>query len=104
MTSTPRKLQPAAIKMAARGPMERVETQVAMALGASVQPLTKMTPKVRSTVRINMGFETRLDKKSCSDNVMSFAPLPSAYDFTNRLSVYTLPPRMKRVFSAFLRI
>src|SRR5699024_5961681 len=40
--NTPRKLQTAAIKMAARTGMHRVTTQVAIALGASVQPLTRI--------------------------------------------------------------
>ena len=54
MNSTPRKLKNAAISTALRADIERVDTQVAMALGASVQPLTRITPIVKITV-INNG-------------------------------------------------
>ena len=49
ITRTPRKLKTAAIKMALRALIARVETQVAMALGASVQPFTSTTPSVSAT-------------------------------------------------------
>jgi len=52
ITNTPRKLKIAAIIMTFSGFMARVETQVAIAFGASVHPLTKITPSVRITVRI----------------------------------------------------
>ena len=39
------------------GGRQRVVTQVAMALGASVQPFTKMTPSVSRTVMASIGFE-----------------------------------------------
>ena len=57
MMSTPKKLKNALMKMARLGGMQRVVTQVAMALGASVQPLTKMTPSVRSVVIASTGLE-----------------------------------------------
>ena len=47
MTNTPRKLNTAAIMIAERTPIARVDTHVAIALGASVQPLTRMTANVR---------------------------------------------------------
>lgn len=50
ITRTPRKLNTAAMAMALRGFIARVATQVAMALGASVQPFTRITPSVRTTV------------------------------------------------------
>lgn len=50
--------------MAVRGAMERVEIQVAIAFGASVQPLTRITPSVRSTVINKAGLDVILDKKS----------------------------------------
>ena len=53
MTSTPRKFSAAAMRMAACGRIARVETHVAIALGASVQPLTRITPVVSSTVKRN---------------------------------------------------
>jgi hypothetical protein len=36
--------------------MERVDMQVAIELGASVQPFTNMTPRVRIEVKINAGY------------------------------------------------
>ena len=55
ITSTPRKLKTAAMIIAARGFNARVATQLAMALGASVHPLTRMTPSVKSTVTQSAG-------------------------------------------------
>jgi hypothetical protein len=37
-------------------PIAFVDTQVAIALGASVQPLTKITPKVKMVETNNNGF------------------------------------------------
>ena len=56
MTRTPRKLKMAAMMIAGRGRMARVETHVAMALGASVQPLTRITASVRMLVTISVGY------------------------------------------------
>ena len=63
MMSTPKKLKTAAITRADRTRMHRVVTQVAMALGASVQPFTKITPNVRSTVIARMGVRDHLLRK-----------------------------------------
>ena len=71
MISTPRKLKTAAIKIAAPGVMERVETQVAMALGASVQPLTRMTPSVSRTETARVGLEKRWERKSERETVIN---------------------------------
>ena len=51
------------MKTAALGGIARVATHVAMALGASVHPFTKMTPSVSSTVMRRTGLEM-----SCSIN------------------------------------
>ncbi|MPM58044.1 hypothetical protein SDC9_104873 [bioreactor metagenome] len=56
MVSTPAKFMTAAIKIAGRTPILRVETQVAIALGASVHPLTRITPSVSSTVTASGGL------------------------------------------------
>ena len=64
MVSTPKKLNTAAINMALRAPMDRVETQVAMAFGASVHPLTKITPKVKTTVIDSEGIVVSCVKNS----------------------------------------
>ena len=67
ITSTPRKLNTALSIMAGRGFMHRVVMQVAMALGASVQPLTKMTPNVRSTVINSTGLALMASRKYEND-------------------------------------
>ena len=54
---TPRKLKRALIRIAGRTPMQRVLMHVAIALGASVQPLTKITPIVSSVVMSMAGLE-----------------------------------------------
>ncbi|MPM26074.1 hypothetical protein SDC9_72575 [bioreactor metagenome] len=56
IVKTPKKLNTAAIKMAFRGVMLLVETQVAMAFGASVHPFTKTTPSVKATVTAIAGL------------------------------------------------
>ncbi|VWM23673.1 Uncharacterised protein [Collinsella intestinalis] len=57
MMKTPRKLKIALMMMAALGGRQRVVTHVAIAFGASVQPLTKMTPSVSKTVMASIGLE-----------------------------------------------
>ena len=47
----------ALMMMAGRTFKQRVEMHVAIALGASVQPFTKITPRVSKTVMARMGFE-----------------------------------------------
>ena len=56
ITRTPRKLNTAAITMAFRALMALVETQVAIAFGASVQPLTRITPSVKTVDTISIGL------------------------------------------------
>ena len=58
MTSKPTKLQIAAMMMARRGFMARVDTAVAMALGASVAPFTMMTPMLSRVTTIKSGLLT----------------------------------------------
>ena len=55
--SKPKKLQIAAIRTARLGFMARVETTVAMALGASVAPFTTMTPMVSRVTATRTGLE-----------------------------------------------
>jgi hypothetical protein len=62
MISTPKKLKTAAIHIALRTSIDRVETQVAMAFGASVQPFTKITPNVSTVVAKKTGFVNWLEK------------------------------------------
>jgi hypothetical protein len=62
ITNTPKKLRTAAIIIALPGLMDRVETQVAIAFGASVQPLTKITPKVNSVTTSKGGFPIKFSK------------------------------------------
>ena len=67
MTSTPKKLQIAAMTIAFRTSIARVETQVAIAFGASVQPLTRITPSVRTAATSRVGFAAACRKNSISD-------------------------------------
>ena len=78
ITSTPKKLNAALRRMAGRGRMHRVVMQVAMALGASVQPLTKITPKVRSTVIKSTGLWAIALIKYENDTSICFPYLPSS--------------------------
>ena len=67
MIKTPRKLKIALMMIAGRTFMQRVEMQVAIAFGASVQPLTKMTPRVRRTEIAIIGFVVTWPKNSVSE-------------------------------------
>ena len=75
ITSTPRKLNTAAIMMALGARMERVDTQVAMALGASVQPFTMITPSVSATVTASMGLLNTCERKSVRGIVIIYSVL-----------------------------
>jgi len=55
---TPAKLKIALIIIAARAERQRVVMHVAIAFGASVQPLTKITPKVKMTVMKRTGEDS----------------------------------------------
>ncbi|MGI6765515.1 MAG: hypothetical protein ACOX4S_09575 [Anaerovoracaceae bacterium] len=76
MIRTPKKLKTAAIKMAVPGLIERVDTQVAIAFGASVQPFTKMTPSVNKVMINNAGLDIVCSKKLINVIVI-FSPLMS---------------------------
>ena len=54
--------------------MQRVVTQVAMALGASVQPFTKMTPSVSSVVSASGGLDTTWAMKCANETSMTLPP------------------------------
>jgi hypothetical protein len=70
ITNTPKKLNMVAIITAARGVMERVDMHVAMAFGASVQPLTIITPIVSREVTSNVGIVNSSCKNSQSEIVI----------------------------------
>ena len=61
--------------MAGRTRMQRVVTQVAIALGASVQPFTKMTPSVSSVVSARGGVDstwlTKVPKETSKGSAFS---------------------------------
>src|SRR5699024_4741072 len=76
MTKTPRKLKTALIQMAWRTPRQRVVTQVAMALGASVQPLTKMTPRVKTTVMMRIGLPASCPQNEVNDRSINLKQSP----------------------------
>ena len=67
MMNTPKKLSTAAMITAGRIRRHLVVTQVAMALGASVQPLTKMTPSVSNVVTVRAGLESTCWRKCASE-------------------------------------
>ena len=67
ITRTPKKLQIAAMIMAFRNPIARVDTQVAIAFGASVHPLTRITPSVSTDEIISTGFCATCRKNSIKD-------------------------------------
>ena len=77
MMSTPRKLKMALMMMAGRAFMQRVVTQVAMELGASVQPFTKITPRVSRTVIASIGFDTTSCRNSVNEK-STYALFPHA--------------------------
>ncbi len=54
----------AAITIAFLGSIDRVDTQVAMAFGASVHPFTKITPRVKTTMMSSAGLPAMLLIKS----------------------------------------
>src|SRR5690606_22277701 len=70
ITKTPKKLKTAAMMIAGRGPIARVEIQVAIAFGASVQPLTRITPKVNTDVTKSAGADTSCSRNSSSETVI----------------------------------
>ena len=57
ITSKPKKLQIAAMAIAGPAFMQRVETTVAIAFGASVAPFTMMTPMFSSVTATSMGLD-----------------------------------------------
>jgi hypothetical protein len=84
MTNTPRRLKIAAMMMDAPGRIARVETQVAMALGASVQPFTIMTASVRIVVTIRAGEPASWPRKSVNESCIRFhsPALSNPIDYT----------------------
>ena len=64
ITRTPKKLNIAAMTIALRTPIARVETQVAIAFGASVHPFTRITPSVSSADTASIGFSVIIVRKS----------------------------------------
>ena len=72
MTNTPRKLKIALIQIALRVLMQRVVMHVAIAFGASVQPLTKMTPSVSSTVISKTGLDVTLCRKLINETSIKY--------------------------------
>jgi len=78
ITRTPKKLNIDAIIMALLGVIDLVDTQVAIAFGASVQPFTNITPRIRAEVMNKAGFD------SCRRNsakVIVIIEPPKAYNY-----------------------
>ena len=70
ITITPAKLQTAAMMIASSTSIDRVETQVAIALGASVHPFTKITHRIRKTVIIKAGLPRTCFQKKANERSM----------------------------------
>ena len=66
MPMRPTRLKTAAMAMATLGGIQRVETTVAMALGASVTPEMAVTPKTKSKMMMRTGLAI-----ACSINAES---------------------------------
>ena len=64
----------AAMMMAWRGFMARVDTTVAMALGASVAPLTMITPTLSRVTTARTGFDTSSERKRVHSMVTEVLP------------------------------
>ena len=77
MMNTPRKLNTALIIMALRVDRQRVVIHVAIALGASVQPLTKITESVSTTDTRSIGDDMISETKYENDTSM----LPTCYNY-----------------------
>jgi hypothetical protein len=80
MTRSPEKLHTALKKIAGRMRRHPVPMQVAIALGASVQPLTKMTPKVSTKTNADTGsFPAALQKEENGNAIKRRTPLRWIY-------------------------
>ena len=75
--STPRKLHTAARATALRKDRAPVTTAPAMALGASVQPFTTSTARVRSTETVRAGFSTIRAKNVKKEADMTLHLMPT---------------------------
>ena len=69
MTTRPTKLQIAAMMIALRLLIARVETAVAIAFGASVAPFTIITPMLRMAIKRSIGFEASPPKNTLNSNI-----------------------------------
>ena len=74
ITRTPAKLHTAAMIMARSTSIDRVETQVAMAFGASVHPFTKITHSVSMTVIRRAGLARTWCQKNENDRSIRIFP------------------------------
>lgn len=75
--STPKKLHTAAKATALRKGRAPVTTAPAMALGASVQPFTTNTARVRSTETVRAGFSTTRAKNVEKEAGMKLHLMPT---------------------------
>jgi len=75
ITNTPKKLNTVASNIAPRGLKDLVEMQVAIALGASVQPFTSMTDMVNRLVTKSAGIVNICCKNSTNEtSILLFLP------------------------------
>jgi len=69
--------------------IERVDTQVAMAFGASVQPFTNTTPNTNITVIKRAGFAINWLKKSPKEIVMIGPPIIFSLNYSFVIKILT---------------
>ena len=62
ITSTPKKLNSAAIAITLLGLIALIDTHVAIALRASVHPFTRITPKIKIVITTSVGFFNNCEK------------------------------------------
>jgi len=95
---TPKKLKTDAIIMAFFGVIDLVDTQVAIALGASVHPLTNITPSIKAEVMNKAGFVSC--RRNSAKEIVIIVP-PKAYDYylPNNIKIVTLKLKVSNIKS-----
>lgn len=84
--------------MAFFGVIDLVDTQVAIALGASVHPLTNITPSIKAEVMNKAGFVSC--RRNSAKEIVIIVP-PKAYDYylPNNIKIVTLKLKVSNIKS-----
>ena len=97
MPTRPTKLNTAASASAAPGVRQRVETALAMALGASVAPLTTMTPILSSVTATSTGLEASSATNAAHSMVMNALSTKRSNDSAHHQ--FNVKPRNRKTFA-----